>query len=94
MTQDEAELFDERVAIAQESNVDWREAIRLGYEQVEQFRHECEVREIVSMALKKGGGYVDTYLTLIARHRGSKAATRLRLDARKAYLEARNEKSR
>lgn len=82
MTPDEDELFDERMGITLESDVDWREAIRIAYAQVESHRHACEVRAIVDGFKQHGREWLEKHLADIARHRGDAAAKNLRLAAR------------
>ena len=82
----ERELFDERMGITLESDVDWREAIRIAYAQVESHRHACEVRAIVAGFKQHGREWIEKHLVDIARHRGDAAAKNLRLAAREIFI--------
>lgn len=50
----------------------------------EQFRHECEVRDCIKRFYPRGDAMA-AHLQLIEKRRGKEAATRLRVDVRKAW---------
>lgn len=50
----------------------------------EQWRHECEVRDLVQRYRDQGSEVVRQYLKDCARHRGDRAAAKLRADALRA----------
>ena len=53
-------------------------------EETEQYRHECEAREVVGMPTREK---CHAYLAAVGRARGQAAADRLREDAMKLWVE-------
>lgn len=79
LTEDEREHYEERAAIREfEGGASREDAERLAREDVETYRHECEVRDVVQKYRKHGGEFVRKYLLLVEKARGSDAAGRLR----------------
>lgn len=80
MTNDERELFDERVAIVAQSESE-EVAQEVAREALERFRHQCEVNAVVRDFRERGGEFVRKHLEKVAHHRGHAAAAQLRADA-------------
>lgn len=75
------ELFNERAAIREyDANKTRQEAERLARQDVETYRHQCEVRDVVAKYRKNGADAVRAYLLKVEAQRGSEAADRLRQD--------------
>ena len=53
----------------------------MAQEDVEAYRHNCEVRDVVCKYRTKGADSVKKYLLLVEKARGSQSAERLRNDA-------------
>jgi hypothetical protein len=82
---DELELFNERAGIREfDGGLSRDIAERLAEEDVEAYRHRCEVASVVRMYKTKGAEAVKKFLLLVEKERGSTAAQRLRNDALKA----------
>lgn len=84
-TEDEKELYEERVSICTEAGVDEDRAKQLALDQIENYRHRCEVRDALRKFQKGGRKALELYLALVEQKRGSNAALRLRDDARDQY---------
>lgn len=54
---------------------------QIEYTYSEKYRHLCEVESIVRMYRTHGGDKVKSYLLQVEKHRGSEAASRLRIEA-------------
>lgn len=79
---DEIELFNERAGIREfDGGLSRDIAERLAEEDVEAYRHKCEVDSIVRMYKTKGGDAVKSFLLQVEKHRGSETASRLREEA-------------
>lgn len=87
---DELELFNERAGIREfDGGLSRDIAERLAEEDVEAYRHRCEVASVVRMYNKflkeRGAEYAKTriksFLLQVEKARGSEAAERLRRDA-------------
>ena len=76
------ELFNERAGIREfDGGLSRDIAERLAEEDVEAYRHRCEVASVVRMYQTKGAEAVKSFLLQVEKHRGSEAAERLRGDA-------------
>ena len=77
-----AEIFEERAAICEhDGGLPKDQAEAIAAVQVENFRHACEVRNVVARYRKDGGEAVKEFLAQVSKHRGQAAADRLRTDA-------------
>lgn len=80
--QEELELFNERAAIREyDANKTREEAERLAREDVEAYRHKCEVDSIVRRFVESGPDAVKSFLELVKEKRGAETAERLRREA-------------
>lgn len=84
-SEDEKELYEERISICAESGVDPAIAAKLAMDQVENHRHRCEVRDALRKFAKGGRKAFELYLALVEQKRGTESAARLRNDAREQY---------
>lgn len=84
MNQDDMlELFNERAAIREYDGQKTREeAERLAREDVEAYRHKCEVDFVVKMYQERGADAVKSYLLQCEARRGTAATERLRNDSK------------
>ena len=81
-TEAEIEFFNERAAIREhDGGMSKEDAERMATEDVEAYRHQCEVASVVRMYREKGGDAVKSFLLQVEKHRGSEAAARLREEA-------------
>lgn len=79
---EELELFNERAGIREfDGGLSRDIAERLAEEDVEAYRHQCEVASVVRMYREKGGDHVKKFLLLVEKARGIDAAQRLRCEA-------------
>ena len=79
LSEDEREHYEERAAIREyEGGLPREESERLAREDVEAYRFQCEVRDVVDKYQKNGREFVRKYLLLVEKSRGSEAAARLR----------------
>ena len=79
---EELELFNERAGIREfDGGLSRDIAERLAEEDVEAYRHKCEVDSIVRMYKTKGGDAVKSFLLQVEKHRGSETSFRLREEA-------------
>ena len=51
----------------------------------EQYRHECEVRQVLQWRAERGSEWVRDWLGRVEKSRGKEAADRLRNDARREW---------
>ena len=76
---DELELFNERAGIREfDGGLSRDIAELLAEEDVEAYRHRCEVVSVVRMFKEKGGDFVKSFLLKVEKNSGSAAAQRLR----------------
>lgn len=76
------ELFNERAAIREyDAQKTRQEAERLARQDVEIYRHQCEVRDVARKFEKVGAAAVRAYLLQVEAKRGSEAAERLRRES-------------